>query len=145
VVSRIAGAWTSSRPVRQARMDPHRGVSLDTNARDDPPLAPQELWASSKGPSHAARGLRFWKAPPCFAASLYLKKPARLMALRMVMTVCFLGDAALESRLRQARKTPQAPVPEQQGKPVQNPTARWVFPSCVGMHLLRVSGQWPLV
>jgi len=34
---------------------------------------------------------------------------------------------------------------DQKGKRVQNPTARWGFHYFVGLHLLSVSGQWPLV
>jgi transposase len=97
------------------------------------------------GQGHAARGWRFLQAPQFFASSFSLQKPERLMALLMVMTVCFLGYAAWEYRIRQARKTPQATCPDQKGKRVQNPTARWVFHSFGGMHLLSVSGQWPLV
>ena len=40
------------------------------------------------------RGVRFLKAPQCLASSRSLKKPARLMALLMVMTVCLLVSAA---------------------------------------------------
>jgi transposase len=49
-----------------------------------------------KGQARAARGFRFLKAPQFLAASLYLKKPARVMALLMLMTVCVLVSAALE-------------------------------------------------
>jgi hypothetical protein len=28
---------------------------------------------------------------------------------------------------------------------VQNPTARWVFHDVVGIHLLRIPQQWPIV
>ena len=47
--------------------------------------------------------------------------------------------------MRQARKDHEATLPDQQGKRMQNPTARWVLHSFVGIHLLSVSGQWPLV
>jgi transposase len=101
--------------------------------------------ASYKGQSHGERGFRFLKAPQCLAASLYRKKPQRIMALLMVMTVCLLVYAALEYRIRQTLKNHEATCPDQKGKPTQNPTARWVFHYFVGMHLLSVSGQWPLV
>jgi hypothetical protein len=53
--------------------------------------------------------------------------------------------AALEYRLRQMLKNHDATLPDQTGQPTQNPTARWVFHYFVGIHLLSVSGQWPLV
>ena len=67
------------------------------------------------------------------------------MALLMIMTVCLLVYAALEYRVRQALKAQEATFPDQKGKPTQHPTARWVFHYVVGIHLLSVSGQWPLV
>ena len=66
------------------------------------------------------------------------------MALLMVMTVCLLVYAALEYRIRQALKEQGATFPNQKGQPVQNPTARWVLHYFVGIHLLRLPGQWPL-
>jgi transposase len=145
VVYHIAGALASSLTVRQARIDQHSCFILATNELDGPQLSPQELLASYKGQSHAERGFRFLKDPQFFASSFYLKKPERIMALLMVMTVCLLVYAALEYRIRQALKAHQATFPDQKGKPVQNPTARWVFHYFVGIHLLSVSGQWPLV
>ena len=63
----------------------------------------------------------------------------------MGMTVCLLVSAALESRIRQALKEPDATLPDPKGQPSQHPTARWVFHSFVGIHLLLCPGQWPLV
>jgi hypothetical protein len=61
------------------------------------------------------------------------------------MTVCLLVYAALEYRIRQALKAHEATFPNQKGQRVQNPTTRWVFHYFGGIHLLSVSGQWPLV
>ena len=55
------------------------------------------------------------------------------MALLRVMTLCLLGYAALASRIRTALKAHAATFPDQQGKRLQNPTARWVFHDFVGM------------
>ena len=65
---------------------------------------------------HAERGFRFLKDPEFLAASLYLKKPERIMALLMVMTVCLLVYAALEYRIRQALHEHDATFPNQKGK-----------------------------
>lgn len=67
------------------------------------------------------------------------------MALLMVMTVCLLGYAALEYRIRQALQGHDATFPHHHGKRGQNPTARWVFHYFVGIHLLIAPGQWPIV
>jgi hypothetical protein len=86
------------------------------------------------------RGCRCMKDPSFLAASLYRKKPARLMALVMVMTVY----AALEYRIRQARKDHEATVPDQKGRGSQHPTARWVLQYFVGIHVRCQAGQWPM-
>jgi transposase len=145
VVYQIDGALASSLPARQARIDQHSCFILATNELDDHQLPPQELLDGYKGQSQAERGFRFLKDPQFLASSLYLKKPERIMALLMIMTVCLLVYAALEYRIRTALKDHGATFPDQKGKRIQNPTARWVFHYFVGIHLLSVLGQWPLV
>ena len=87
------------------------------------------------------RGFRFLKDPQFLASSLYLKKPERIMALLMVMTVCLLVYAALEYRIRRALQEQGATFPDQKGKRIPNPTARWVFHYFVGIHVLYIPGQ----
>jgi hypothetical protein len=67
------------------------------------------------------------------------------MALLMVMTVCLLVYAASEYRLRLALRAHHTTFPDHKGPPIQKPTARWVFQSLVGIHLLLMPGAWPLV
>jgi transposase len=145
VVYHIDGALASSLTSRQALIAQHRCFILVTNELDDTRLPPQELLEGYKGQVHAERGFRFLKDPQFLASALYLKKPERLMALVMVMTVCLLVYADLEYRIRQALKEQGATFPNQKGQPVQKPTARWVLHYFVGIHLLLLAGQWPLV
>jgi transposase len=145
VVYYIDGALASSLTSRQALIDQHSCFILATNELDDAHPPPQELLEGYTGQVHAERGFRFLKDPQFLASALYLKKPERIMALLMVMTVCLLVYAALEYRIRQALKEQGATFPNQKGQPVQNPTARWVLHYCVGIHLLLLPGQWPLV
>jgi hypothetical protein len=67
------------------------------------------------------------------------------MALLMVRTVCGLVYAALEYRMRKALKDQGGTFPTHKGTPGQNPTARWVFHDGVGLQVLRIPGQWPVV
>jgi transposase len=143
----LAGALASRLAARQALVNQHSCFLLATNELDEATLPPQALLTSYKGQKQAERGFRFLKDPQFLAASLYLKKPERIMALLMVMTVCLLVYAALEYRIRNALKDHNATFPNQKGQPVQNPTARWVFHYFVGIHLLLLPdlGQWPVV
>ena len=104
-----------------------------------------EVTTIHSGQVQAERGFRFLKDPSFLASSLYLKKPERIMALFMVMTVCLLVYAALEYRIRQALSVHEATFPDQKGKRIRNPTARWVLQYFVGIHLLCQAGQWPIV
>jgi transposase len=141
----IQGALASSLTTREARLTQHSCFILATNELDDHQLSPQELLDGYKRQSQAERGFRFLKDPRFLAASLYLKKPERIMALLMVMTVCLLVYAALEYRIRTALTEHEATFPDQKGKPIQNPTARWIFQYFVGIHLLRMPGAGAMV
>jgi transposase len=145
VVYQIDGALASSLPSRHAFIAQHRCCILATNALDKTPLPPRELVAGDRGQGHAERGFRLMQDPSFLASSLSRKKPERIMALCMVMTVCLLVDAALEYRIRQALTAHEATFPDQQGQRIQYPTARWVLHYVVGIHVLCQAGQWPIV
>ncbi len=145
MVYTIEGALASALAPRQALIDQHRCFILATNELDEATLSPQEVLNGYKGQAHAERGFRFLKDPQFLAASLYRKKPERIMALLMVMTVCLLVYAAIEYRIRKALKDHNATFPNQKGQPVQNPTARRVFQHFGGIHVRRIPGQWDLL
>lgn len=144
LVDHREGALAAARAARPARLAPHRGVILATNARAAAPRPPQTLVAGSTGQAHAERGVRFVTEPALLAASCSLKTPERRMALLLVMTGCVLVSAALESRRRQALQGHDATFPNHPGPRVQPPTARWVLHDVVGIHRLMAPGPWPL-
>jgi len=141
VVYHIAGALASRVAARQALVDQHSCFILATNELDEAQLPAPAVLAGYKGQASAERGFRFLKDPQFLASSLYLKKPERVMALLMVMTVCLLVYAALEYRIRRALQEHGATFPDQKGKHIQTPTARWVFHYFVGIHVLYIPGQ----
>lgn len=145
VVYQLEGALAMRIAARQALVDRHSCFILATNELDDTLLSPQERLAGYKGQVQVERGFRFLKDPQVLASSLSLKKPQRIMALWMVMTLCLLVYAALEYRIRTALKEHEATFPDQKGKRIQNPTARWVFHYFVGIHVLYLPQQGPLV
>ena len=141
LVYHIGGALASRLTDRRARIDQQSCFILATNELDEGQLSSQAVLDGYKGQARAERGFRFLKDPQFLASSLYLKKPERIMALLMVMTVCLLVYAALEYRIRTALKEHGATFPDQKGKRIQNPTARWVFHYFVGIHVLYIPGQ----
>jgi transposase len=84
------------------------------------------------------RGFRFLKDPLFFAHSLFLKSPARIMALIMVMGLALLIFALAERQLRLRLKQEHVSIPSQTGKPTQTPTMRWVFQMFEGIDLLSI-------
>jgi transposase len=141
LVYHITGALASRLTDRQARVDQQSCFILATNELDEGQLSAQAVLDGYKGQAQAERGFRFLKDPQFLASSLYLKKPERIMALLMVMTVCLLVYAALEYRIRMVLKEHEATFPDQKGKRIQNPTARWVFHYFIGIHVLYIPGQ----
>ena len=141
----IDGALGSSVAAHEQRVGQASCFVLATNELNASCLSPLDLLEAYQGQQHAERGFRFLKSPEFLAASLYLKKPERIMALLMVMTVCLLVYAALEHRIRRALHEQGATFPNQKGKRIQNPTARWVFHYFMGIHLLCQVGEWPQV
>jgi transposase len=112
---------------------------LATNEMDG-----QKLSASAMLDNYTAqgtsveRGFRFLKDPVFFADSLFLKNPARIMALIMIMRLALLIFALGERQLRLALKQNNQTVPDQKHKPTQKPTLRWVFQMFEGLHVLSV-------
>ena len=141
LVYHMTGTLASWLTDPRARVDQQSCFILATNELDEGHLSAQAVLDGYRGQARAERGFRFLKDPQCLASSRYRKKPERIMALLMVMTVCLLVYAALAYRIRQALKEHGATFPDQTGKRIQNPTARWVCHYFVGIHVLYSPGQ----
>lgn len=89
------------------------------------------------------RGFRFLKDPLFFAHSLFLKSPARIMAMIMIMGLCLLIYSLAEWRIRQQLKERDETIPDQKGKPTRTPTMRRIAQMFEGVDLLiiRRGGQ----
>jgi len=73
------------------------------------------------------RGFRFLKDPLFYSESLYLKKPERIMALTMVMSLSLMVYALAEKKIRDALKEQQLTIRDQKKRETGRPTIRWVF------------------
>lgn len=135
----LSGAVAAAISQREALIVQRSCFILATNNLDEDALSDGEILQDYKGQAHVERGFRFLKDPMFLAATLFLKKIERIMALLMVMTVCLLVYAALEHRIRKALKQHAAFVPDQKGKPTHRPTARWVFELFLDVHLLSIT------
>ena len=115
-----------------------------TNILDEALLPDRSLLNCYKDQCSAVeRGFRFLKDPMFFADSLFLKSPARIMAMIMVMGLALLIYALAERQLRQQLAACNETIPDQKGKPTQTPTMRRVAQIFEGVDILtiRLHGQ----
>jgi transposase len=110
---------------------------LATNEWDTARLSDEQMLDSYKAQATTVeRGFRFLKDPLFFADSLFLKSPARIMAMIMIMGLCLLIYALAEWRIRQQLQERQETIPDQRGQPTQTPTMRRVAQLFEGVDLL---------
>lgn len=100
---------------------------IATNDLDKQKFSDVQCFETYKGQSKVERGFRFLKDPQFLASTIFVKKPERVEALLFIMTTCLTVYAAIEYRIRQQLQQQDLTFPNQLGKQVKNPTARWVF------------------
>jgi transposase len=100
---------------------------IATNDLDKHNFSDIRCFETYKGQSKVERGFRFLKDPQFLASTIFVKKPERVEALLFIMTLCLTVYAAIEYRIRQQLELKELTFPNQLGKKVKNPTARWVF------------------
>jgi transposase len=83
--------------------DLHKG-SCFILASNDLAHKPEEIIDAYKNQYVVERGFRFLKSPEFLADSLFLKKPQRIEALLMIITLCLLVYSALEYKIRSTLK-----------------------------------------
>jgi len=119
---------------------------IATNVLDETQLADQALLNCYKEQSSAVeRGFRFLKDPMFFADSLFLKSPARIMAMIMIMGLALLVYALAERELRRQLAAHNETIPDQKGLPTQTPTMRRIAQIFEGVDLLQIRRNGQLV
>lgn len=100
---------------------------ISTNDMDDEKLSNHDLFLNYKDQGITVeRGFRFLKDPYFYAESLYLKKPERIMALIMVMTLSLLIYSLAELKVRESLKKNDIYIWDQKNRLTQTPTIRWI-------------------
>ena len=114
---------------------------LATNELNNEMLKSEEILGEYKNQQKVERGFRFLKDPKFHADSIFLKKPERIASLLMIMTLSLLVYAALEYKVRENMKKNGLAFPNQKGKPISNPTMRWVFQYFFSVVLILFDGD----
>ena len=111
---------------------------LATNANDKD-LAAEDVLHHYKAQSAVERGFRFLKDPLFFVSSLFIKKPSRIDALLMIMTLSLLVYSIAQRRMRISMKKVNETIPNQINTPTATPTMRWVFQCFEGINFVQNS------
>lgn len=113
---------------RIAEMRTRKGrFVLATNQLDEAILSNGEVLSEYKGQSGVERGFKFIKDDTFQVDSVFLKTPARIDALMMVMTLCLMVYGISEYELRRSLQEKNETVPSQTKKPTDKPSLRWVY------------------
>jgi transposase len=122
----LATFTTDINKVRQLQQRLGRFI-LATNEQDTTILQDAQILAQYKEQSHSEGGFRFIKDPAFEVDSVFLKTPERIGALMMIMTLCLMVYNVAQYQLRQCLQENNDTLPNQLGKPLKNPTMRWLF------------------
>lgn len=104
-------------------------------------LSPEEILQEYKGQQHVERGFRFCKSPYRLLSAFFLKKPERIEALLMIMSLSLLVYSALEYRIRHELVAQKQIFLNQKKKPTQKPTCLGVFFCFCGLELMILDNQ----
>ena len=112
---------------------------IATNILDEDELSNIELLNVYKEQGISVeRGFRFLRDPLFFADSLFLKSPARIMAMIMIMGLALLVYSLAELQIRRQLAAQNLYIPDQKGKPTQTPTMRRIAQIFEGIDILVV-------
>jgi transposase len=112
---------------------------LATNQLDRNMLPDNEILAEYKGQAKTESGFKFIKDNTFQVASIFLKKPHRIAALMMIMTLCLMIYAISQHRLRQALAAAKDTIPSQTKKETARPSMRWVYRMFNGVQVVSIS------
>jgi transposase len=103
----------------------------------------EEVITGYKNQQAVERGYRFLKDPYFFAQGFFLKKPERISALIMVMTLSLLIYSIAQRRLRKALKEQNEILPDRDKKAIKKPTLRWALHLLRGVHCVsqKIGGE----
>lgn len=99
---------------------------LATNQVDETLLDNPDVLIQYKEQSSVESGFKFIKNNAFELDSFYLKTPARIGALMMIMTLCLMVYNVAQYRLRKYLDEKEVVLPNQVGKPIKNPTIKWI-------------------
>ena len=114
---------------------------LATNDLNESGYPDQNMLIDYKSQQDVEGGFRFLKDPWFMLDSVFLKRPNRVSALMMVMTLCLMVYNVAEHRMRRKLAEHGETLPNQKGKAISNPTLRWVFQLMEGISIVNLQDE----
>ncbi len=100
---------------------------LATNEMNHEELSDGAMLYEYKGQQKVERGFAFIKDNTFEVSSVFLKKETRIEALMMIMCLTLFVYSLVQYHLRKQLREKGEFIKNQVKKPVQNPTAKWIF------------------
>lgn len=110
---------------------------LATNQLNQDELPSEKILTQYKEQQAVEGGFRFLKDPWFMLDSFFVKTSRRIEALMMIMTLCLLVYNFAQYRVRKTLQETSDTVPNQLGKPINNPTVKWLFQCMEGIAIIR--------
>lgn len=114
---------------------------LATNQLDRNELPDEDILTEYKGQAKTESGFKFIKDDAFEVSSIFLKKPERIAALMMVMTLCLMVYAIAQFELRSALAASQDTIPSQTKKETAKPSMKWVYRLFQGVQVITLTLQ----
>lgn len=112
---------------------------LATNQLDKKELPDIAMLPEYKGQSKTEGAFKFIKDDAFEVSSIFLKKPERIAALMMVMTLCLMVYGVSQYNLRRALATAKDTIPNQLRREVANPSMKWVYRLFYGVQVITLT------
>jgi transposase len=123
--------------IRRAKCGKGRFI-LATNQMDKEALPDEAILSTYKEQSGTESGFKFIKDDAFEVDSIFLKKPGRISALMMIMTLCLMVYGFAQYCLRKQLKDNADTLPSQSGKQTDKPSMKWVYRLFHGIHVLKI-------
>lgn len=118
---------------------------LASNDVDNNLLTAEVMLQTYKEQQGVEQGFRFIKDPCFHLNQVFLKKPERIEALMMIMSLCLMIYNLGQNELREQLELQEQTLPNQKGKEIRNPTLRWVFQMMKAIQVVYYPGQEPVI
>jgi len=128
--------WQKNPEASQVLLHRKASFVLATNTSVDD-IANDDVVSCYKQQQWVERGYRLLKDPLFFANGFYLKKPSRISALIMIVTLSLMVYTIAQKRLREAMKKKNVKLPNQIGKLVDSLTIRRAFQVLQGINFVK--------